>query len=428
MQISKKVFDSFMNVMRGLGGTKDVTYQRRYAINRIMSMQFEELINLYSTNWIAGKVVDIPVNDALRQGRTIQGDKSADILKVYDQLKIDKKISDGLKWARAYGGAVLVIVSNDNDMSMPLSVGKGDLKNIAVLDVSDVLGIEMSRDPLDVNYLSYEYYHINRSTQRIHHSRVIKIDGYTTSNRTRELMRGFGLSIFEKMYAVIGDAQESNDLITNLLHQSNIDVYKMNGLNEAVGADMDSVAIQRIQIAQQMKSILNAVILDKDDDYDSVAKNFSGLHEIDMGKLSKIAGAADIPLTRLLGKSSDGMNSTGEGDMKNYYDNVASYQNEVIYDIYKSIDSVVCAHLGVLEHEFTFNSLFQMTDAEIAELELKRAQTDTIHINNSVIDEYDVMERLAQSGIYPTITAERIEALRAASGELDDIEEPTNEY
>lgn len=428
MFISKKAFDSFVNVLRGLGGNKDVTYQRRYAISRIMSMAFDELNNLYATNWIAGKIVDIPVNDALRQGRTIQGDQAAEIFKVYDQFKIDTKIGNALKWSRAFGGAVLVIVSNDNDMAMPLSVGKGDLKNIAVFDVSDIIGGDMIRDPLSPHYLSFEYYNIKGSTQRVHRSRVIKIDGYTTSNRVKELMRGFGLSIFEKIYGVIGDAQESNDLITNLLHQSNIDVYKINGLNQTVGDGASAVATERIQIAQQMKSILNAIVLDKDDDYINNAKNFSNLHEIDMGKLSKVAGAADIPLTRLLGKSADGMNATGEGDLKNYYDNIASYQTDVIYDIYKAIDAVVCAHLGIPIHEFSFNSLFQLTEAQIAELELKRAQTDTIHINNGVIDEYDVMERIAASGIYPTVTPERIKQLRASSGEIGEYGDLPDEY
>lgn len=424
MFISKKSFDSFVNVLRGLGGTKDVTYQRRYAISRIMSMAFDELNNLYATNWIAGKIVDIPVNDALRQGRTIQGDHAADIYKVYDQFKIDTKIGNALKWSRAFGGAVLVIVSNDNDMSMPLSIGKGDLKNIAVFDVSDVIGGEMIRDPLSPNYLSFEHYSIKGSTQRVHRSRVIKIDGYTTSNRVKELMRGFGLSIFEKIYSVIGDAQESNDLITNLLHQSNIDVYKMNGLNEAVSADMDGVATNRIQIAQQMKSILNAVILDKDDDYVSIAKNFAGLHEIDMGKLSKVAGAADIPLTRLLGKSADGMNATGEGDLNNYYDNIASYQNEVIYDVYKAVDAVVCAHLGIDIPEFSFNSIFQLTDSQKSEIRNKNAQTDQIYLLNGVIDEIDVMQRLAEDDMYTSITMDKVKAMRGVMNELEDISDP----
>lgn len=422
MFISKKTFDSFVNVMRGLGGNKDATYQRRYAISRIMSMAFDELNNLYATNWIAGKIVDIPVNDALRQGRTIQGDQAEEISKVYDQFKIDKKIGDALKWSRAFGGAVLVIVSNDNDMAMPLSLGKGDLKNIAVFDMSDIIGGDMIRDPLSPHYLSFEHYNIKGSSQKVHRSRVIKIDGYTTSNRVKELMRGFGLSVFEKIYSVIGDAQESNDLITNLLHQSNIDVYKINGLNQTVGSGESTIATERIQIVQQMKSILNAVVLDKDDDYINNAKNFSNLHEIDMGKLAKVAGAADIPLTRLLGKSSDGMNSTGEGDLKNYYDNVGSYQSEVIYDVYKAIDVVVCSHLSIPIPEFSFNSLFQLSEAQIAELELKRAQTDTIHINNGVVDEYDVMERIAASGIYPTITHERIEGLKKLSKEIDSGE------
>lgn len=384
-------------------------------------MAQDELNNLYATNWIAGKIVDVPVNDAMRQGRIIQGDNAKEILKVYDSLKIDKKISDALKWSRAYGGAVLVIVANDNDMMNPLSVGKGDLKNIAAFDMFDVIGHDMIRDPLSRDYLSYEYYSIRGSSQKIHRSRIVKIDGHTTSNRTKELMRGFGLSIFEKVYHTIGDFQESNDYITNLLAQSNVDVYRMNGLNEAVSAEMDSVAISRIQVAQSMKSVLNAIILDKEDDYNNITKSFAGLHEIDMGKLSKVAGAADIPLTRLLGKSADGMNATGEGDLKNYYDNVASYQTEVIYDVYKAIDAVICADMGIVIPEFSFNSLFQMTDAQKAEIRNKNAQTDQIYLTNGVVDETEVRQRLAMDEMYPSITPETVEAEKQLENELNQV-------
>jgi len=34
------------------------------------------------------------------------------------------------------------------------------------------------------------------------------------------------------------------------------------------------------------------------------------------------SGAADIPMTRLLGQSPAGMNATGDGDMRNYYDRI----------------------------------------------------------------------------------------------------------
>lgn len=417
----KVVSDSFVNVLRGLGGGKDATVQRRYTIDRLKSFQYAELTALYATNWLASKVVDIPVNDALRSGRIIQGDNATEILAVYDDLKIDKKISDALKWARAYGGSILVIVSNDNDLSKPISIGKGDLKNIAAFDISDVHSNTLIRDPLDRNYLSQEFYQIRGTSQKIHNSRVIKLDGLFVSNYLKEMAQGFGLSIFEKLYSVIGDAQESNDLITNLIYQSNIDVYKMNGLNEAISADMEQAAVDRITVAQSMKSILNAIILDKDDDYSSVAKNFSGLQEIDMAKLSKVAGASDIPLTRLLGKSADGMNATGDGDLKNYYDMVSSFQSETIYDIYRKIDKCVCAHLGIPETTFEFNSLFQMSDLEKADIELKNAQTDTMHINNGVITETDVLQRLAEGGMYTSITMERVEDIKNIEMELSNV-------
>ena len=42
-----------------------------------------------------------------------------------------------------------------------------------------------------------------------------------------------------------------------------------------------------------------------------------------------MAGAAEIPATRLFGRSPQGLNATGEADMKNYYERVAQIQESM---------------------------------------------------------------------------------------------------
>ena len=39
-----------------------------------------------------------------------------------------------------------------------------------------------------------------------------------------------------------------------------------------------------------------------------------------------MAGAAEIPATKLFGRSPQGMNATGESDLRNYYDMISSLQ------------------------------------------------------------------------------------------------------
>lgn len=46
--------------------------------------------------------------------------------------------------------------------------------------------------------------------------------------------------------------------------------------------------------------------------------NFAGLKDIYEAFMTEVAGAAEILVTRLFGRSPDGMNATGKADMQHY--------------------------------------------------------------------------------------------------------------
>ena len=239
-------------------------------------------------------------------------------------------------------------------------------------------------------------------------------------------MNGWGLSIYEAGFDTIQTSQSSTDLINNLLYVSNVDYYKIKGLNDALEDGNDALVQKRIEVAQNMKSVLNGVALDSEDDYMNVAKNFAGLNEINMGMLAIVAGAFDIPLTRLLGKSADGMNSTGEGDLKNYYDMVASLQTSDIKDAYEWALRFISFDLFGEDKKLTvsFPPLFQMSEQQRADLNLKNAQTDQLNLNNGTVTQLECRRRLAEDETYPSITMEVIakEEEEAAELELDNMD------
>jgi hypothetical protein len=175
-----------------------------------------------------------------------------------------------------------------------------------------------------------------------------------------------------------------------------------------------------------MKSVLNGVALDADDDYINVAKSFGGLNEINMGMLSIVAGAFSISVTRLLEKSADGMNATGEGDQKNYYDMVKSLQETDIRDSYEWALKFISYDLFGEDKNLTvtFPPLFQISEAQRAELAFKNAQTDQININNNTVSELECRRRLAEDETYPSITMEVVakEEKEASELELGNIE------
>lgn len=416
-------FDGWTNVQRGLGMGRDVKMQTYYQPGALRSNLQAELEALYTQSWLGRKVVDIPVDDAMRNGVIIEHDDPAVVEAVEKrmlELKIDKKIDSIAKWARVYGSSVMVLVSGDDDIANPPRIGMGDISNFATLDRFEVSAMQLNQNPLSKDYLRPDSYMIGKSGV-VNKERVFQMNGTETTNWTKQKLNGWGLSVYETGFNSIQTSQTSTELINNLLYQSNIDVYKINGLNEALSTGQDSLVMKRIEVAQGMKSILNGIALDSLDDYVNMAKNFSGLSEINLGMLSIVAGAFDIPLTRLLGKSADGMNATGEGDLKNYYDMVKSLQETDIRDIYEWALKFISLDIFGEDKGLTviFPPLFQMSDAERADLELKRAQTDQLHIGNGTVTPSDCRRRLAEEETYSSITLESVAAEEEEASELD---------
>ena len=54
--------------------------------------------------------------------------------------------------------------------------------------------------------------------------------------------------------------------------------------------------------------------------------SFAGLSDIYESFMMDMAGAAEIPATKLFGRSPQGFNSTGESELRNYYDMIAQSQ------------------------------------------------------------------------------------------------------
>ena len=137
--------------------------------------------------------------------------------------------------------------------------------------------------------------------------------------------------------------------------------------------------------------------------------------------LEIVAGAADIPATRLLGASPKGMNATGHSDIRNYYDMVSSKQEIEDRPALAMLDEVLIRHATGSRPAnvgYSFLPLWQMTEAETAAIRLQEAQTDDIYATLGITPpsalRVGIVGRLLASGQYPGL-ADAIAAANAAN-------------
>ena len=396
---NKYTADGFVNIQKGLATAKD--HQGKTHYRRSKYFNYNELSTLYSTNWLAANVVDVPVEDSLRNWREITSNNSEKIMQEEKRLGLQKAIEKAEKWALVFGGAAIVIISDDGELHEPFNINamsRNGLKRLVVLDRYNLIAQQPNMDILAENYGEPEFYQVAIGGQTVHHSRVIRFDGIEPTIEEKKRNNYWGNSIYEKLYDAISNSQTSTQLINGLLYESNIDVYKIKGLNSLVAQGQDELVVKRIQMAHELKSTVNGIVLDSEDDFVKKGNTFAGLAEIDDKFLQKVAGARGVPVTKLLGISPGGLNATGESDIRNYYDKLSSIQESKYTPKLKKLDEIITASLfgSTQEVEFEWNTLWQMNDKDKAAVELSNAQRDVAYVNAGILTDDEIRPGLRE--------------------------------
>jgi hypothetical protein len=136
------------------------------------------------------------------------------------------------------------------------------------------------------------------------------------------------------------------------------------------------------------KSVINAVVMDSEDEMARDYSTVAGLPELIDRSMLGLSGTTGIPVTRLFGRSPAGLNATGENDLRNYYDLVeATQKNRLAPPIRRTVD-LICAWKGIKKvPEFTFNSLYQLSEEEkskIAKTDMETRQIEAT-MNNTYV-------------------------------------------
>lgn len=406
------ITDGFANFVAGLGGGNAKTAAHTYVVSRDQVT----LENAYRTSTWFGKIVDIPADDATREWRTWKADKGdIEMLEAEEKrLQVRQKVRQALIWARLYGGAVIVPIGLPGVSSQPLSpdrIAKGSIKALTVLSRWEITAQDMITDPLDPLYGHPRQYVINSANGgqvELHPSRVIRFNGRMVNNR-RVGADGWGDSIWMHISDAVMAADSAAAVIDALMQEAKLDVVRIkNMISMMASSDMEASMIKRWQMVAVLKSVSNVLMLDGEDEWDQKTINWTGLPDVTNTLLNIMAGAADIPLTRLTGKQEAGLSGKDEGSLRNYYDSVKSKQELVIGPSMAPLDEmVVRSALGKTDPSIwaQWVPLFQLSDKEKAEIDKSQAETVQIYVNTGLI-QTDAMakvtqNRLIESGMWP---------------------------
>ena len=432
--------DSLENLVAELGTKQDKRSHSTFVNSKRLSadgMQVE-LNALYRTDWLAGKVVDIIPDDMTREWRYFSGDIEPEtigaLVEEEERLGLAEAFNEAHKWARLYGTSFIVInVDDGQPVDQPLNINrvkKGGLKHIKVVDRHriDRADLQPIENPLDPNYGMPSYYRFVNTNVKIHHSRMIRFDAVKLPFDEFKRNNYMSDSVLDRLYEALINFNTIAAGSASMVYETNVDVMKIKGLMNYIQSPEGTALIQkRFTLASMLKSFNNMLLLDADEEYDKKQNSFASLPDLLYAHALFLAGGSDVPATRLLGSSASGLNATGEGDMKNYYDVIRSKQSKDYKPKMDFFDILMAKNLGIPDDadlDYRFNSLFQMTPKEQADTDFIIAQRDGIYLDKGVVPEYTIAKELKQNSTYTNLTDEHITELEEYA---NGFEPDTNE-
>jgi len=439
--------DGIQNLISGMGTTADHSYHTQYLQETGVDRTTCDAI--FRSSWLARRVVTSIADDMCRKWRTVMWDGSSDDDGIFDiqreelRVALPKRVHSALKWARHYGGAIVVmIVKGQDDLAEPINVDrvkKGDLQSLVVYDRWRLYGAPpdkfvgnnphllvpyLNQQLGDPNFGLPEYYYLADTSMRIHHTRCVRFDGEELpwTDWMRNAM--WHDSVYRSLMVAIKNYDTLIAGCGHLVQEASVDVLKAGDLTDNLADDKGrSVIAARYQLLSMMKSVHRMIVIDKDrEDYDRKPVSFSGLRDLLDRFAQDVAGAAEVPLTRLFGVSPGGLNATGEHDQQNYDDHVAAKQTaDMSPQLYQLDQVMVRSALGYMpdDYRFTWNPLRQMSEAEKADIGVKNSTRDNTYFQIGVLTEGAIARELRASGAYPNMTEDDVNLAEGLSAPMD---------
>lgn len=444
--------DGYINLMNRYGTAQDNSTAYQYAGEPFTDDM--ELTRLYEGNGLFAKIIDRPAEEAVKHGLDIDlGDEdiSEYIDSRMDDLEFEDRFATAEKWARLYGGSIIVMLIDD---------GRGLEEPVNWNDVQSIEELRVFERPIvQPDYMSmYHRQHIGSAMQgkelgEPEYYQVFSLYGYFTVHRSRCLVfrngrlpeqttnanyRYWGIPEYVKIKRALRECITSHEDGVKLLERSVQAIYKMKNLaNMLATLDGEDMVLRRLQVIDMARGILNSIAIDADgEDYDFKTLQMSGVKDVLDATCNMLSAVTNIPQTILFGRSPAGMNSTGESDMENFYNMVENIQKQNMKKNARTVIELILRQ-GLAEgkipekprYKVKFKALWSLSETEQAAVDQTRAQTKytkaqtaQIYMDSSAIDPSEVRKSLAAEGEM------EIEEILSRDGESDELDIPDDMF
>lgn len=443
-----KVQNSVINRSSGQGGCADFgSGQNNFLSSNFFFLPswqwFREVDNLYYGSWEAQRLIDIPVEDALREPIEWQGlddDEQKRLNEYLEVLDFHKKLDECLRMERIHGGCIMFIGMKDyvDNPAIPIDysqVKPDDLLFLNPIHRGYVTQTDYSGDPLSPDYCnpthySIEGYQVAANRMMVFSGRPLcgfrSFAGFNYGFYTRH--DGMGYPMLLRAREDILRAQGVRQSAYHLMQRASMLLF-VGDIKTPFAFHNSRNVIANLQQMLNFMSIHQAGLINstpgQQADVKTINANMAGISDLIDKYLGIIANLDTIPLTKFLGISPGGLNSTGDGDKENYNNRIAAYQRFHIAPlIQKQLLPIILPAAGINkspeEVQVVFPPLWNLSEAEQAAVRESDSRTILSYVNSGVIDNEEAVEESKARDIFATDVTASLLDLSDLSDNPDD--------
>lgn len=425
--------DSFVNFAQKMGvGADNALSTSRYGFNPITRNRIQ-LEWVHRGSWLGGVAIDIVADDMTREGVEITSEMSPDdqqaITKCVADMGVWDQFADTIRWGRLYGGAISVILVDGQDTKTPLrleTVGPDQFKGLLVLDrwmLEPTLEDLVTDFGPDLGLPKYYRVLSNAPALRgavIHHSRVaLRHVGVPLPYQQALTENLWGLSIIERLWDRLTMFDSASTGAGQLVFKAWLRTMKIEDLRGIIAAGNKPLEglTKYMDTVRRYQNLEGITLIDANDELEVQEHGaFSGLADVVDMFAQQVAGALQIPLTRLLGQSPGGLSTDDKSGMRTYYDGIKQQQKRHMSRGVANVYCIAAQSIGLkVPKDFgvDFRSLYQLTPVEQSTVAKTVTEAVGGAFEKGMMTQQAAMKELRQSsritGIFSNITAEEIE-------------------
>lgn len=419
--------DGYVNLLNKYGTKQDNS--EAYKFEREPVIPDMQLTGLYEGNGLFSKIIDTPAEEALKHGfdLNLKSDElNAFVEDALDDLEWEERAATAIKWARLYGGALIVMLIDDGrGLEEPV-----DWEHIRSIDELRVY----ERSIVQPDYASLyqqdyggkgvgnrvskfgqpEYYYVSSiyGSFKVHESRCLVFrNGVLPEQTSNATYLFWGMPEYVRIRRALRETVTAHTDSVKLLERSVQAIYSMKGLASLLTTDDgENQVLKRLQLVDTSRGLLNSIAIDSEgEQYDFKTFQFSGVKDVIDATCNMLSALTNIPQTILFGRSPAGMNATGDSDFESYYNFVEKIQRLMLKRNLRTLLDVVfragIASGDVAEepdYKLEFKPLWSLSDTEQATVDqtkaqtaLVKAQTAQAYVDMQALDPTEVRRRLA---------------------------------